>query len=72
MRSRTAELLGAHLGAAADDDVDAGVGVGERLGEAGAHGVAEHERGGEEGDAEDDGGAGADQASLAGPQALRG
>ena len=37
--------------------------------EAGAHGVAEHERGGEEGDAEHDGGARAEEAALAGPDA---
>ena len=55
--SRTAAalaLLAVDARRAADDSVGAGVGVGEQVVERAAGGVAEHERAGEEGDAEQD------------------
>ena len=72
IRPRAASASMPRLGGAADDDVGAGVDLGEEVVEVGPQGVAEHERAGEEGDAEDDGDGRADQAAAVGPQLLEG
>ena len=63
-------LLAADAGGVADDDVGAVVGRREGVAEPGLGGVAEDHRPGEEGDAEHDGDAGAEEPPLAAPQRL--